>query len=129
MNQTRSISTQASILLLTIFISSCTDRTLVRTEGVYPIDIFPKAALSGRVIDKQTHDPLIGAGLVLDKRVETATDSAGFFAFPLTEPGKHTLIVRYVGYDPAASDTVILSAGKITLLSIELKSSTVRIVQ
>ncbi|MCG9881307.1 MAG: TonB-dependent receptor [Bacteroidia bacterium] len=51
----------------------------------------------GVVLDEQTLKPLGATSVTLNKKMNTLTDSNGFFSFKI-EPGKHSLKVSRIGY-------------------------------
>ncbi|MCX2739350.1 TonB-dependent receptor [Pontibacter anaerobius] len=55
--------------------------------------------LSGRVLDAETGDALVGAALALKERPSAGaiTDAAGRYSFAAPE-GMYTLVVKYIGY-------------------------------
>ncbi|MCE2741070.1 MAG: TonB-dependent receptor [Sphingobacteriales bacterium] len=53
--------------------------------------------IRGVVLDEQSLKPLPGTSVVLDKKFNALTDSAGFFSFKV-EPGKHQIKVSRIGY-------------------------------
>ncbi len=108
------------IFTLCSFSFCCGASKEIRIGGIYPLDIYSKAALTGRVLDKRTTEPLVGAALLLDQRHKTSTDVQGYFTFSFVDSGKHSLWVVYVGYHPVEADTVLLVAGKVTILEIFL---------
>lgn len=58
-----------------------------------------KITLSGKVIDAQTGEPLMGANVLLaEARIGASTDSAGEFLIKNVPAGHHTIEVSYTGY-------------------------------
>lgn len=67
-----------------------------------------KAQLEGRVVDKETGEPLVGSNVTLNNTtLGTMTDVDGYFKFKC-EPGNHTLKINYVGYTDQEKDIHIL---------------------
>ncbi len=63
--------------------------------------------IKGTVTDLQTHEPLIGATIqVKGTNVGAVTDIDGRFAITGLEPGRYTLIVKYVSYQTQEIDGV-----------------------
>lgn len=84
--------------------------------ALFSIQAFAQnAVISGKVTDKGTQEPLIGANVVLDGTSwGTATDINGFFKIKNIPAGIYTIKVSYVGYDPGIIKDV--SLGKIDSL-------------
>ena len=53
--------------------------------------------IRGVVLDEQNLMPLVGTSITLDKKIQSLTDSNGFFSFRV-EPGKHQIKVSRIGY-------------------------------
>ncbi|MCX7798272.1 MAG: carboxypeptidase-like regulatory domain-containing protein, partial [Melioribacter sp.] len=65
-------------------------------------------SVSGRVIDKSTKEPLIGANVVvLNTSLGAATDYEGKFVIHHIPVGKHTLQISYIGYETQRIDVDI----------------------
>jgi len=54
--------------------------------------------INGRIIDEGTKEPLVGATVIINGKVEAATSITGFFEIDNIKPGKHILKARYAGY-------------------------------
>ncbi len=60
---------------------------------------YGQSAVSGRVMDMESGEPLIGATVLLKGTSNGATtDNSGTFTINGVEEGSYTLIIRYVGY-------------------------------
>lgn len=80
------------------------------------------AFISGRVYDKQTHEPIAFASVLsLETKQGAVTDVNGYFKINHSSPEKIHLIAAFVGYK---TDTVLATAGK--LVSIYLQRNTER---
>jgi hypothetical protein len=83
----------------------------------------------GRIFDKKTDEPLIGAGIVLvgtQPIVGTTTDTEGHFA--LTVPyGRHQFAVQFIGYTGAGLSDVLVTAGKEVIIEIGLEESVTKL--
>lgn len=92
--------------------------------------IFPKKDtilyqdIRGRIIDRETRQPLEDASILLDsvQLKGTSTDHTGAFAFSHLPVGRHTLRVSHVGYRSEAL-SVLLSSSRETVLEIPLIAS------
>ena len=82
--------------------------------------------LRGTVYDQSTHEPLIGATVVVqnsDPVIGTTTDENGHFTLPNLRLGRVTLEVSYIGYDSRTIPEVFLTSAKEVVLSIALKEA------
>lgn len=66
---------------------------------------------SGKILDGETKEPIIGATLTMENGEGTATDAFGAFVLSL-KPGQHTLMLRYIGYQPIALKLSIYKNGE-----------------
>lgn len=83
----------------------------------------PTQVIRGVVLDKDTHQPLIGATVqVLDLEAirATTTDFDGRFELTEVPVGRHRLQSQYLGYDTYISENIILNSAKELDLTIEL---------
>jgi len=79
--------------------------------------------LSGKVIDADTREPLIGANLLLvNTTLGTATDLSGEYFILNITPGNYDVKVSYVGYAPKTIANVRIVAGITYELNIELST-------
>ncbi|MBI1803865.1 MAG: von Willebrand factor type A domain-containing protein [Ignavibacteriae bacterium] len=77
--------------------------------------------ISGRVMDKTTNDPLVGAAvLVVGKTLGAATDIHGKYTILNVPPGECTVRVNYVGYTQLEQTSVKVVEGKTTTLDFQL---------
>ncbi|MFQ5628656.1 MAG: TonB-dependent receptor domain-containing protein [bacterium] len=75
--------------------------TLLFIFGIFPTSVFAQNAtiLRGLVLDDSTGAPLPGTAIILEgTKRGTAADSAGRYMLPRIPPGKHALIVSFIGY-------------------------------
>lgn len=87
--------------------------------GAGPLQAGPEGAIKGRLVHKQTGEPVIGAPVRLDEERITVTDEQGFFHFFHLRPGAHRLSVD----DPECAPfeaTVRVSATGLTELLFAL---------
>ena len=82
--------------------------------------ISAQTMVSGKVVDANTGEALIGATIIYGKGKGTATDFDGNYSF-LIQEGERSLKVSYVGYQEI---TKIINVGK-KLLTIDFKLKTV----
>jgi hypothetical protein len=84
--------------------------------------------INGRVTDKDTGEPLIGANvLIQDTPMGAATDIDGYYAILNIPPGNYTLRVQYVGYQTVVDENVSVQADFTTERDFELPSSAVEL--
>jgi hypothetical protein len=84
--------------------------------------------LRGTVLDRQSEAPLPGATVVvtdLQPAAGTTTDANGTFELTGIPVGRHSLTVRFVGYEPGTLTNVLVTAGKEVLLDVRLDESLV----
>lgn len=81
-------------------------------QAVRPGALF---GLNGRIVDKETDDPLAGAVVqVLDEQISSVSGPDG--AFSLTLPGgAHVLQFKYVNYEEKVIDLALLGDGAINI--------------
>ena len=80
--------------------------------------------IQGRVIDKATHVPLIGATIVSSDSVNgTITDENGTFELKGIPTGRNNVYVSYLGYKSHIFDNILVKPGKQTILHIELEEN------
>jgi len=89
-----------------------------------------KQNIRGVVIDKDSKVPLEAAALVImgtNPQRGTITNEKGRFVFEGLPVGRYDIQVSYMGYEPAIIHNVLLTAGKETILKIELTESVVKL--
>jgi hypothetical protein len=82
------------------------------------------AAVTGRVIDAGTQEPVVGATVqVIDTRSGAVADAEGRFAVYGLAPGSYRVRASAVGYEPAIRTDVVVSGVRPYDLTIELRQS------
>lgn len=82
----------------------------------------PTQVIRGRVFDKQTQSPLIGATIKLTEGNRgSVTDEEGYFRIEGVPVGRISLSVSYLGYEPILLSNLSLSSGKEMVLEIEME--------
>jgi len=81
---------------------------------------FSQVAVSGKITDANTGEPLIGATVVFGKGLGTATDFEGNFLF-YTQPGERSIQVSYVGYKVINRKVLISKDPQIINFKLETK--------
>ena len=82
--------------------------------------------IRGRVVDIDTGIPLVGVNIVVEKISPlrgASTNADGDFEIPGLPLGRHTLLVRYIGFESVRIPELLLTAGKEIVLDIELVPS------
>lgn len=80
--------------------------------------------LSGKVIDKQTKEALIGANIIVEGTTYgAATDVNGEFLISQVPAGTYTIQASYIGYQSQKISNVTINSGLTTSLDYELEST------
>ncbi|MFO8232382.1 MAG: TonB-dependent receptor [Longimonas sp.] len=80
-----------------------------------------RAALTGRVRDAKSGEPLPGANIVMrDMQAGTSTDRNGYFVLSSLPPGPYRVRISYLGY--AATDTTLTAGGQTTSIALRPES-------
>ena len=86
--------------------------------------------ITGRVVDKQNGEPLIGVNiLVKDTQLGAATDLDGYYTILNVRPGTYTLQALYVGYQETEISNVEVSIDLTTRIDIELSETTLEVTE
>lgn len=88
--------------------------------------------IRGRVIDKTTEIPIVGATVVVNDSISpqvkgTTTDAEGYFKIENNPVGRVNVQVSFVGYIPVKIDNLLLRSGKEMFLNIELEESVIEL--
>ncbi|MDI6779001.1 MAG: TonB-dependent receptor [Bacteroidota bacterium] len=83
--------------------------------------------LKGRVISKETNQPLPSANLMIKGTlIGAATDFNGNYTIPKIRPGKYILVVSLIGYRREEIINVVIESGKETILNIDLEPTAIQ---
>ena len=96
---------------------------LVLVLALLPVQLAAQTggSIRGRVLDRQTRSPVIGAELRIDARdARTVSDSSGRFVFAALPAGVHELRVSALGYSLHVVQRVPVRPGSLTELDVEL---------
>jgi len=104
-------------LLLIVFIT-------LFTTVIYGQEDELTQTIRGKVIDKDTRQPLPGATVLItnmEQQKGTSTDVEGHFRFKSIPVGRKDIRISYVGYESKTLRNLILKSGKEMVLTIELE--------
>lgn len=77
--------------------------------------------ISGRVIDKETGDPLAGANVIIEGTVMgAAADTKGDFYIINVPPGTYSVIARMIGYSTVKMEEIRVSVNSTSNIEFEL---------
>jgi len=82
--------------------------------------------IRGKIIDKESQEPLIGATVAIlttNPAMGTSTDVNGTFRLDKVPVGRHTLRISYMGYEEQVLPELLLGSGKELVLTIGLSES------
>lgn len=89
-----------------------------------PISRFGR--IEGRVVDRDTQRPLIGANILLvNTTLGAIADGEGRFAIEHVPVGNYSARFSFIGYEKMIETDVIIRSERITFLAAELKSSSI----
>jgi len=90
--------------------------------------LFAQTGIEGRIVDKKMKEPLTGATVIIESSKKgTTADIDGNYKFKDLAPGKYTLLVSYVSYNNQRIQNVVVEAGKITTLNIEMDDAALQL--
>ena len=82
--------------------------------------------IAGKVVDKETGEPLIGANVTVGgTRLGAATDEKGRFTILQVPPGQYSVKTTYIGYHPLTIKEVEVRTDLTTRLTFELAPSAI----
>ena len=77
--------------------------------------------IAGKVLDKNTQEPLIGATIILvGTQLGAQTDVDGKFTIKNIPTKSYNLLIQYVGYTPKTIYNIVINSGNILNFTIEL---------
>jgi len=78
--------------------------------------------LFGRILDKITNEPLVGANVTLiDYKLGAATDIYGNYLIKYIPPGTYNIEVRFIGYQDLSLSDIKLDSNKRYLIDFNLQ--------
>ncbi|HNQ13501.1 MAG TPA: TonB-dependent receptor [Bacteroidia bacterium] len=111
--------------ILTIIRSSASVSTLFLLISSQAYSQSITQVIRGSVFDKQTHETLIGANVIIvnsDPFKGAASDANGKYRIEGISPGRYDLKISYLGYKEQFIQIMVIS-GKESILDIELEES------
>ena len=86
--------------------------------------LFAQSAIEGKVLDKKTKEPLVGASIFIEGTSRgTTTDIDGNFQLKGLQAGKYTLSVSYVSYKKQRLSDIKVQNSEPTMLEIEMEEA------
>ncbi|MHB1050671.1 MAG: TonB-dependent receptor [Bacteroidota bacterium] len=93
---------------------------------LFSSSVFAASKIRGKVTDKQSGEPLIGASVVIEGTTQGAsTDVNGDYIILNVQPGKYTIRTSYLGYQNVTISNVVVNIDLTTDLNFELSSEAV----
>jgi hypothetical protein len=84
--------------------------------------------ITGRVVDQETGEPLIGADVIVEgTELGAATDMNGEFTVLYVPVGAHTVLASYISYDPFTYTNVIVNADQTTNVAFRLRPTVIEV--
>jgi hypothetical protein len=109
-------------------------RTLLCCLLLLPATIFSQdytQSIRGRVVDKDTRQPIPGVNVTLlddpENLTGTSTDADGRYELSQLGIGRHELRFTFIGYLPQLINNVEVNSGRQTILNIELEEAAIEI--
>src|SRR5690554_465165 len=79
--------------------------------------------IEGRVIDKETQEPLFGASIILEgTTVGAMVDMDGNYVITNVRPGNYNLLGSYISYETKTVENIAIQSGEKVRIDIELES-------
>ena len=101
---------------------------LVLIVGQYVLYAGTTGKISGKVTDKETGEPLIGANVfIVNTPLGAATDIDGYFDILNISPGTYSVRVQYVGYQTVVVENIIVQTDLTTQHDFQLAPSAVEL--
>lgn len=97
-------------------------------SGLVAAQTTPKGKLTGKVIDSETKESLVGATVMVEgTNIGAATDLDGRFTIINIEPGEYSVSANIIGYRKVIITRVIVGPDRTTNLLFKLSSSPVEL--
>ena len=111
---------QKSFLINTVIL------LIVTVNTIFSLSAQTGQTLKGRVFDADTHEPLIGATILIKESQPArgaTTDVNGDFSIEDVALGRINIQVSYIGYEPIVIAEIMVTSGKETDINVPLKPS------
>ena len=83
--------------------------------------------VKGTVTDAKNNESLIGTTVMIKgTTIGTTTDFDGNYLIPKVQPGKHTLVVSFISYDPQEME-IEVKADEVKVINIKLEPATIEV--
>ena len=90
------------------------------------LSALPRGTIQGRVVDKDTQAPLIGANvLICGTAMGAATDMAGEFEITAVPPGSYSIKCMFIGYETVMRTDIVVRSGRVTPVHFQLPMTAV----
>jgi len=84
----------------------------------------PFGKITGKVVDKETNEPLSGANVIVEgTSLGAATDTIGTYLILRVPPGKYTLVASMIGYSRTVCTDVEVKKNRTATINFELVPS------
>ncbi|OPX17386.1 hypothetical protein BXT86_06790 [candidate division WOR-3 bacterium 4484_100] len=84
--------------------------------------------ITGRVVDRETGEPLIGADVIIEgTELGAATDENGEFTVLYVPAGTYTVTASYISYDPYTYTSVVVNTDQTTVLNFKLTPTVITV--
>ncbi len=84
--------------------------------------------LTGKVIDAETKEPVVGANIILaGTNFGAAADLDGYYFINSISPGTYSVIISSIGYNKVTVERVIIKIDLTTQLDVELTSTSINL--
>ncbi|MEI8047779.1 MAG: TonB-dependent receptor [Bacteroidota bacterium] len=88
-----------------------------------PFIILAQNSLTGKVTDRSTNEPLMGATIrLINTFHETVSNNLGVFSIKNLKPDTYSLVASYIGY---LNDTAVIDLSKTTIIAMALIPSAI----
>jgi hypothetical protein len=94
--------------------------------AIIPFKTKTYGKISGRVIDADTRQPLVGVNIIVTGTMTgSASDSEGRFLIPKLHPGVYSLMVSMIGYAEQRLNNIVILQDTVLTLNFELKQEAI----
>jgi hypothetical protein len=102
--------------------------SLIALGLVYAQEQIQTNSLVGRVVDKETNEPIVGANVVVvGTTLGASTDAEGKFRINRVPVGFYALRISSIGYTPFTKSDIVVSSSRPTELLIPLMETSIQV--